>query len=167
MRRPTRRLLLAAALPVLLMVACGGNAEPGGPGEETNGAVDDPDLGDDTEEDAAAGDTEEAAEEDAIADDIEGAGALAPRVQEAIAQLVDDGADPDAIELVVAESVVWPDGSIGCPEPGMMYTQALVEGYRIVLTVDGEEVAFHGAGNDPPFRCDGPIEPASSGLPTS
>ena len=27
---------------------------------------------------------------------------------------------------VRAESVVWNDGSLGCPEPGMMYMQALL-----------------------------------------
>ena len=34
---------------------------------------------------------------------------------------------------VSAAAVTWSDGSAGCPEPGMMYTQALVPGYRIVL----------------------------------
>jgi len=37
------------------------------------------------------------------------------------------------IEIVRAESVVWNDGSLGCPEPGAMYTQALVQGYWVVL----------------------------------
>ena len=29
------------------------------------------------------------------------------------------------------EAVTWADGSLGCPEPGMKYTMALVPGYRI------------------------------------
>jgi hypothetical protein len=187
MRRPTVSTLLAVALPALLLVACGGTDDPGGvgAGDGTDDAVLDPDadLGDDTEADVvteedavtdadAAGDateeTGDVGEDDAVdGSGVQGAGALEPRVQEAIAQLVDDGTDRDAIELVGAEPVVWSDGSIGCPEPGVLYTQALVEGYRIVLAVDGEEVAFHGAGNNPPFRCDGPVAPASSGNPTS
>jgi hypothetical protein len=69
--------------------------------------------------------------------------------------------DPDRIEVLVAEEVTWPDGSLGCPEPGEMYTQALVEGYRIVLEVDGEEVHYHGARDEPPFRCEDPQEPAA------
>lgn len=37
-----------------------------------------------------------------------------------------------------AEAVVWSDGSLGCPQPGVVYTQALVDGYLVVL--EGEEV---------------------------
>ena len=36
--------------------------------------------------------------------------------------------DREQLVIVRAESVVWNDGSLGCPEPGMMYTQALVNG---------------------------------------
>ncbi len=43
------------------------------------------------------------------------------------------GVSADAIEVVRDEAVVWNDGSLGCPEPGMMYTQALVDGYWVVL----------------------------------
>ncbi len=76
---------------------------------------------------------------------------------EAIADLAGrTGADPDAIEVVMHEEVTWPDGSMGCPRPGMMYTQALVDGYRIVLRVNGDLVSYHGANGHPPFRCDTP-----------
>lgn len=45
--------------------------------------------------------------------------------------------DPEtSIEVIRAEAVVWPDGSLGCPEPGVSYTQALVDGYHIELAVD-------------------------------
>jgi hypothetical protein len=72
------------------------------------------------------------------------------------------GVDPDEIEVLVAEEVTWPDGALGCPQPDGMYTQALVEGYRIVLDVAGEEVHYHGARGEPPFRCDDPQEPAET-----
>jgi hypothetical protein len=39
--------------------------------------------------------------------------------------------EKDDLTLIRAESVIWPDGSLGCPQPGMMYTQALVEGYWV------------------------------------
>ena len=39
----------------------------------------------------------------------------------------------DEIAITRAETVIWPDGSLGCPRPGEMYTQATVEGYWIVL----------------------------------
>jgi len=37
--------------------------------------------------------------------------------------------DREQLVIVRAESVVWNDGSLGCPEPGMVYTQALLNGY--------------------------------------
>lgn len=187
MPRTLVTVVAALALPAVLLVGCGGTDGAGdvGPGGADD-AVLEPgaDLDDDTEADVVTEEgivTEEDSSEEATegpddrttdAGDAAGSGvaapdALEPRVQEAIADLVDDGVDRDAITLVAAEPVVWSDGSIGCPEPGMVYTQALVEGYRIVLEVDGEEIAYHGAGNQPPFRCDGPAEPASGGNPTS
>lgn len=47
------------------------------------------------------------------------------------------GVAPQALQVIRAESVTWRDGSLGCPEPGMVYTQALVEGYWIILDADG------------------------------
>jgi hypothetical protein len=45
------------------------------------------------------------------------------------------GVRADEIEVIRGESVVWNDGSLGCPQPGMMYTQALVAGYQVILRV--------------------------------
>jgi len=53
------------------------------------------------------------------------------------------GTPRSEIKVVAAESVTWPDGSLGCPVPGMMYTQALVPGYRIVLQAGGQQLAYH------------------------
>ena len=44
--------------------------------------------------------------------------------------------------IVQAEPVVWPDGSLGCPEPGALYTQALVDGYWIVIAAEGKTYDF-------------------------
>ena len=60
----------------------------------------------------------------------------------------------EGIVVVLVEDVIWPDGSLGCPQPGMSYTQALVDGYRIVLS-DGEAFyAYHGAVGRDPFLCE-------------
>ena len=75
------------------------------------------------------------------------------------------GVDFDEIQVVVNEPVTWRDGSLGCPEPGKMYTQALVDGYRIVLRAAGEEVAYHGSTGRPPFRCDHPDPNGATGGP--
>ena len=45
-------------------------------------------------------------------------------------------------EVVSAAAMTWNDGSLGCPEPGQMYTQALVDGYHVVVEVDGERYDY-------------------------
>jgi len=60
----------------------------------------------------------------------------------------------DAIEYISFESVVWPDGSLGCPQPGMMYTQVQKDGYKIVLKFGAQEYAYHGGGSRGPFLCE-------------
>ena len=44
--------------------------------------------------------------------------------------------------IVRAESVVWNDGSVGCPETGMEYAQALVNGYWVVIDAAGRTYDF-------------------------
>lgn len=64
------------------------------------------------------------------------------------------------VTVISEEDVVWRDGSLGCPEPGMSYTQALVtNGFLIKLRVDGDIHEYHGAGDTPPFYCENPTEP--------
>jgi hypothetical protein len=78
-------------------------------------------------------------------------------VSAAVASLAaESGADPADIAVVAHHEVTWRNGSLGCPEPGKMYTQALVDGYRIVLRADGVEYYYHGAADEPPVRCDEP-----------
>ena len=49
----------------------------------------------------------------------------------------------DEVKILAVESVTWADGSLGCPEPGMMYAQALVRGYRVRVDVAGTMVLYH------------------------
>ncbi len=63
---------------------------------------------------------------------------------ELLAEIVDDlaaktGTERSAIEVLRAEAVTWGDSSLGCPEPGMMYAQALTDGYWVILGHSGEE----------------------------
>lgn len=48
-----------------------------------------------------------------------------------------------AVVLVRAERVTWPNAALGCPEPGMMYTQAVVPGFRVVAKTTGGELLYH------------------------
>jgi hypothetical protein len=84
---------------------------------------------------------------------------------ESVIQLAADetGVPTDEIEVLVAESVTWSDGSLGCPQPGQMYTQALVPGYRVVLRAAGDELAYH-ASESGDFRlCSNPMDPVEGG----
>ena len=50
---------------------------------------------------------------------------------------------PGAVVLTRAERVTWPDASLGCPEPGRVYTQVLVPGFRIVAKTTAGELLYH------------------------
>ena len=63
------------------------------------------------------------------------------------------GVPRERITLVVAERVTWSDSSIGCPEPGMLYTQSLVPGYRIVAMVKGQHYEYHASTRGEPRFC--------------
>lgn len=51
--------------------------------------------------------------------------------------------DPGTLAVVSAEFVTWPDGSLGCPQPGMAYQQVLIDGYRVVLSHGDNQYAYH------------------------
>ena len=83
---------------------------------------------------------------------------LATEIDQAITDLaIRVGIDQSRIAVLVAHELTWPDGSLGCPEPGGMYTQALVDGYRIELTDGGDVYAYHGATGREPFLCESAV----------
>ena len=70
--------------------------------------------------------------------------------------------DREQLVIVRAESVVWNDGSLGCPEPGMMYTQMLVNGYWVVIEAAGKTYDYR-VGSGGGFR----LCPPGQGHPPS
>lgn len=52
------------------------------------------------------------------------------------------GVEAAEMDLLRAEEVIWNDGSLGCPQPGMEYTQMLVDGYWVVLRAAGKELDY-------------------------
>ena len=60
----------------------------------------------------------------------------------------------EQIELLSFEPQVWPNAGMGCPQPGMMYAQVMVEGYLIRLVAGDEIYNYHGGGNRAPFLCE-------------
>lgn len=63
------------------------------------------------------------------------------------------GIDKTAISVVLVEEVVWSDGSHGCPQPGMAYTQVLTDGLRIVLEANGLLFDYRSGGLSEPALC--------------
>ena len=61
--------------------------------------------------------------------------------------------DLDSIKLSSANAVTWRSGSLGCPEPGKMYTEALVPGAVIYLQVNNMIHAYHAKFAGEPFYC--------------
>ncbi len=44
---------------------------------------------------------------------------------------------------VAFQAVTWRDGALGCPQPDRMYTQALVSGWRVLVSDDTRRVSYH------------------------
>jgi hypothetical protein len=64
-----------------------------------------------------------------------------------LTRLIDDlalrsSSDPAAISLVGAEAVIWNDGSLGCPQPGVAYPQVQIEGYRVLLRIGDRDYDY-------------------------
>ncbi|WP_342372837.1 hypothetical protein PCC79_01845 [Propioniciclava soli] len=71
------------------------------------------------------------------------------------------GVPEDEVTVAGYADVTWRDGSLGCPQPGMMYTQALVPGRQLVLTVDGRPASYHAAAQGEFTYCATPVAPSA------
>jgi hypothetical protein len=65
-------------------------------------------------------------------------------VVEAIARLA--GVSVDEVTVQSAESMTFPDAGLGCPIPGMVYTQVQVDGYKVVAVAAGTTYDYRGTG---------------------
>lgn len=63
------------------------------------------------------------------------------------------GVEPETIVVVNARPVTWRSGAVGCPQPGMSYSEALVPGVSILLKVGDEVLAYHATVGGEPFPC--------------
>lgn len=81
-------------------------------------------------------------------------------VEFAVADLAGRAAVASAsVRIVSVEEVTWPDGSLGCPDPGMSYTQSLVNGSRVVLESGGILYEYHSGPDGELFYCPTPTPP--------
>lgn len=56
------------------------------------------------------------------------------------------GTPVPAIIVIEAQATTWPNGAMGCPEPGNMYTQALVDGWRVILEAGDTRIDYRTSG---------------------
>jgi hypothetical protein len=67
---------------------------------------------------------------------------------------------PSELQVLAVESVTWNDGSLGCPQPGQAYTQALVPGLRVLFQHAGKTYQYHAAEKGSFVYCPNPSERA-------
>ena len=155
------RIALVIALLALVAAACGAGTgvgegdsteapsttAPSTSLEPVEGAVEPTDPGDDEPDPGAPLPVQNAAKIPR---------ALQPFADAATADLAERlGVDASTITVARAENVTWPDGALGCPEPGLSYIQVQTEGTRAVLVHGNVTYFYHGGeGNPGPFLCE-------------
>lgn len=151
MTRPTTVLprALAALALCLALVGCGGQG-----GDDDDAAVD-PTTGEATSQSPTESPSQPEEQESEMPDDEAGGTAQDAAIADLAQRL---GVAPEEVTVAFTEAVTWRDGSLGCSETGMMYTQALVEGSRIVLEAEGQRYEYHAGGNRAPFLCEKPTQ---------
>ena len=88
----------------------------------------------------------------ASAVDSEAPAALLDKIRAELAS--EQGVSAGDVKVLSAQAVNWPNGALGCPKPGRMYTQAIVPGYRIELEAGGKRFTYHAATRGGYKRCD-------------
>jgi hypothetical protein len=51
--------------------------------------------------------------------------------------------DPKLVRVWSAESMLWPDSSLGCPQAGQSYVQQILPGYLLLLEAKGHKYLYH------------------------
>lgn len=63
--------------------------------------------------------------------------------------------DPADVTVVRAEPRTWGDSSLGCPRPGMYYTQVQVDGYQVIVSAGGAEYDYRAGSGGRFLVCEG------------
>lgn len=71
------------------------------------------------------------------------------------------GIASDRLLITQAEAVIWNDGSLGCPQPDILYTQALVNGFWVILEADGKKYDYRASESGYFFICENEFPPVS------
>ena len=77
-------------------------------------------------------------------------GETAPLIAAIAADL---GVPPETVQVVTMEPRDWPDSSLGCPQPDMLYAQVVTPGYLVLVEVSGERIEYHTDERGTVVRC--------------
>ncbi|MBW3633099.1 MAG: ferritin-like domain-containing protein [Chloroflexi bacterium] len=61
-----------------------------------------------------------------------------------------------SLQVITVEPREWPDSSLGCPQPDMLYAQVITPGYLILVEVSGERFEYHADERGNIVRCPSP-----------
>jgi hypothetical protein len=64
------------------------------------------------------------------------------------------GLGVEQVEVLDVVETTWPDASLGCPQPGMVYAQVEQTGLVIRLRADGKMYFYHSGEAQQPFLCE-------------
>ncbi|MBP8921114.1 MAG: hypothetical protein KBG85_15515 [Micropruina sp.] len=78
----------------------------------------------------------------------------AARLEAIRADLTGRGVQAGEVRVVSADNVRFNDGSLGCPRPGVQYTQAQVDGMRVVVEAGGRSFDYRFGRGDAPVLCE-------------
>ncbi len=82
---------------------------------------------------------------------------VAMTVRQMLMQQVE--ADFDAVTIESVEAMEWPNGCLGLATPNEMCTQMIVPGYRVVLSVNGEQFVYRTDENANTIRLESAPQP--------
>ena len=71
------------------------------------------------------------------------------------------GVKEQDLQVMTAQSVLWNDSSLGCPQPERAYLPAQAPGIRVVFQYAGKAYQYHGSERGDFVYCE---QPAVSGL---
>jgi hypothetical protein len=102
--------------------------------------------------------TLEQSEADSVAATVVPAAGGTPGVSGEMAPLIaaiaeDLGVPPESVQVVTTEPRDWPDSSLGCPQPDMLYAQVITPGYLVLVEVSGERIEYHTDERGTVVRC--------------
>lgn len=84
------------------------------------------------------------------------------RLEAVQADLAERGVTGEVV-VVSSTAMTWNDGSLGCPQPGQQYTQALVEGWQMIVTVGDQTYDYRFASSGAPLLCESPLPQVTDG----